>query len=86
MLHRHLQRLQQLEVCYTQELAVELLSDAAAELLQLADILQDEGEQLLATQARALQRQLTEQQALLFNSQAYQQWLVTLSALLFNRA
>lgn len=83
---RHLQRLQQLEACYTQELAVELLSDAAAELLQLADILQDEGEQLLATQARALQRQLTEQQALLFNSKAYQQWLVTLSALLFNRA
>lgn len=82
---RHLQRLQQLEVCYTQELAAELLVDAADELQELANILQDDGEQLLATQARVLQRQLVEQQGLLFNSRSYQQWLLAISALLLQR-
>ena len=82
---RHLQRLQQLENCYSQQLNLALLQDVSAELLLLADILQDEGEQLLASQGRGLLRQLAEQQGLLFNQQGYQLWLLKLSRLLWQR-
>jgi len=82
---RHLQRLQQLENCYSQQLNLALLQDVSAELQLLADILQDEGEQLLASQGRGLLRQLAEQQGLLFNQQGYQLWLLKLSRLLWQR-
>lgn len=78
----HLQRLQQLESCYNQELAPELLLEAEQELQHLATILTDEGQQLLASQARALARRLQDDAGLVFNSQDYHLLLLKLSALL----
>lgn len=78
----HLQRLQQLENCYLQELAPELLISAEQELQALANALTDEGQQLLASDARALARRLAEEAGLLFNSYAYHLLLLKLSKLL----
>lgn len=78
----HVQRLQQFETCYLQQLAPELLQDATQELLALAAVLTDEGQQLLASEARALARRLEEEKGLLFNSQAYHLLLLKLSKLL----
>ncbi|GHG61609.1 hypothetical protein GCM10010919_06250 [Alishewanella longhuensis] len=82
----HLQRLQQLENCYLQQLAPELLTAAELELQALANALTDEGQQLLASDARALARRLAEDAGLLFNSQAYHLLLLKLSKLLLKTA
>lgn len=82
----HLQRLQQLENCYLQELAPALLTDAGLELQALAVALIDEGQQLLASDARALARRLAEDAGLVFNSHAYHQLLLRLSKLLLKTA
>ncbi len=81
----YLRRVQQLENCYVQELAPELLPEAEQALQHLAHQLTDEGQQLLASQARTLARALSEHGGLVFNSQAYHQLLLRISALLFSR-
>lgn len=78
----HLQRLQQLENCFLQELAPELLSEAAQELQWLANALTDEGQQLLASDARTLARKLSEEGGVVFNNQAYHSLLLKISRLL----
>ncbi|MCB5227670.1 CYTH domain-containing protein [Alishewanella sp. 16-MA] len=78
----YLQRLQQLENCYLQELAPDLLSEVEDALQQLAHQLTDEGQQLLSSQARTAARELAESGALVFNSQAYHLLLLKVSALL----
>lgn len=80
----HLQRLQQLENCYLQELAPELLLSAEQELQALAKALTDEGQQLLASDARALARRFADEAGLVFNSHAYHLLLLKLSKLLLN--
>lgn len=78
----HLQRLQQLENCFLQELVPELLAEAEVELQALASVLIDEGQQLLASDARALARKLLEDDGLVFNSKPYHMLLLKLSKLL----
>lgn len=78
----HLQRLQQLENCFLQELVPELLAEAELELQALASVLTDEGQQLLASDARALARKLLEDGGLVFNSKPYHMLLLKLSKLL----
>lgn len=71
--------MQQLENCYLQELAPELLLGVEQELQALARALTDEGQQRLASEARALARRLLEDAGLVFNSQAYHLMLLQLS-------
>lgn len=78
----HLQRLQQLENCFLQELVPELLAEAELELQAVASVLTDEGQQLLASDARALARKLLEDGGLVFNSKPYHMLLLKLSKLL----
>lgn len=78
----HLKRLQQLENCFLQELLPELLAEAELELQALASVLLDEGQQLLASDARALARKLLEDGGLVFNSKPYHMLLLKLSKLL----
>lgn len=75
----HVQRLQQIENCYLQELAPELLLGVEQELQALARALTDEGQQRLASEARALARRLLDGAGLVFNSQAYHLLLLQLS-------
>lgn len=82
----HLQRVQQWEVCYVQEFSPDLLLAAEQELQMLAVALLDDGQHLLASDTRALARKLHDEGALLFNSQAYQQLVLQISASLFKRA
>lgn len=82
---QRMQRLQQFECCYQQQLEPRLLAEMAIELAQITALLQDDGEQLLASQGRALQRQLQDQQVLVLGSRAYQLFLLKLSALLLQR-
>jgi len=82
----HVRYLQQIETCFLQEGAPDLLLLAEQALHQLARILQDDGQQLLASEARALARKLTEEGGLVFNSTAYHQLLLMLSKLLLKSA
>lgn len=82
----HLQRLQQWESCYLQEFVPELLLSVEQEIHALAKALTDEGQQLLASDARAMARRLADEGGLVFNSKAYQLLLLNISKWLFNIA
>ncbi|GGW56251.1 CYTH domain-containing protein [Alishewanella tabrizica] len=79
---QHVRYLQQIETCFLQEGAPELLLLAEQALQQLARILQDDGQQLLASEARSLARKLAEEGGLVFNNTVYHQLLLMLSKLL----